>query len=53
MALQLATIGWNEVDERDPQNADIGGWEDLVEPIDQDIDEDEYVANEGANLIDK
>ena len=43
MAQELATIGWHDVDERDPQNAHLGGWEDLPEPIDEDIDEGVYV----------
>ena len=41
------------MDDRDPQNADLGRWEELNEPIDVDIDEDDYVNQSDKNLISK
>ena len=53
MARDLQTIEWYDIDDRDPQNANIGGWEDLNEPIDEDIDEGPFVNEPDQMLISK
>jgi hypothetical protein len=52
MAKNVQTIEWNDYDERDPANQNLGGWEELDEPIDVDIDEGIYVENPHANMLD-
>lgn len=49
MASEIETLN---LDFRSPQNLKLEGWEELDEPIDEDIDEGDYV-NEGASIIDE
>ena len=52
MAGELATCERNkdQLDPRDPSYMELEGWEFLREPIDNDIDEGDYVE-EGTSLI--
>ena len=50
MAAELATYEWKQLDHRDPTFMELEGWEFLREPIDQDIDEGDYI-DEGTSLI--